>query len=58
METDVVPSPCTQVCRLDPHSGLCVGCLRTGGEIGAWSSLTSAGKREVLARLAARRRGV
>ncbi|MBO9540625.1 DUF1289 domain-containing protein [bacterium] len=50
-----VASPCTKVCKLDPRSGWCIGCYRTGGEIGAWMSLGDAGKREVLARCQARK---
>lgn len=34
-----VRSPCVSVCRMDAVSGLCEGCLRTLGEIGAWSDL-------------------
>ena len=32
-------SPCIGVCKLDEQSGFCLGCGRTGGEIGAWSTL-------------------
>jgi uncharacterized protein len=32
-------TPCTGVCRLDAR-GLCMGCLRTGGEIAAWRTLS------------------
>lgn len=50
-----VPSPCVQVCRIDPGSGLCRGCLRSLDEIAGWSRLGAAEKRAVLARLPARR---
>jgi len=50
-----IPSPCTNVCSLDPASGWCVGCLRTIDEIAAWSRLDDAGKRAVWAHLPARR---
>ncbi|WP_374414737.1 DUF1289 domain-containing protein [Novosphingobium colocasiae] len=53
-----VPSPCTGVCVLEPSTGWCRGCLRTIDEIAAWSTLDDAGKRAVLAALAARRPGV
>ena len=43
-----VPSPCVSICRMDPASGLCVGCLRTIDEIAQWSALGDEGKREVL----------
>jgi uncharacterized protein len=50
-----VPSPCTDVCRIDERSGWCAGCLRTIDEIAAWSALDDAAKRKVWAELAARR---
>lgn len=50
-----VPSPCIAVCAIDDASGFCCGCLRTLDEVAAWPRLSDAGKREVLARLAARR---
>jgi predicted Fe-S protein YdhL (DUF1289 family) len=31
-------TPCIQLCRLDPL-GYCIGCRRTGEEIGRWSAL-------------------
>jgi predicted Fe-S protein YdhL (DUF1289 family) len=40
---------------MHPASGLCEGCLRTLDEIAAWGGLGEQGKREILARLAARR---
>ncbi|MGK6305632.1 DUF1289 domain-containing protein [Variovorax sp. DT-64] len=42
-----VPSPCISVCRIDPASGLCEGCLRTIDEIAAWSGADDATKRSV-----------
>ena len=48
-------SPCVDVCRMDPRTGLCEGCLRTLDEIAAWGTLTPAEKRAVLARLATRK---
>ena len=55
MISDEVPSPCTNVCRMNPDTALCEGCFRTLDEIAAWSSLTSEEKRSVLAKLPARR---
>lgn len=46
-----VPSPCTNVCRMDAATGYCLGCRRTLDEIAAWASLDDAGKRAVWARL-------
>ena len=34
-----VLSPCIGICHID-DDGLCAGCLRTGDEIAAWSSIT------------------
>lgn len=51
-----IPSPCTAVCQLDPKSGLCIGCLRTVEEIGAWSMASDAERLEMLGRLKDRRR--
>lgn len=50
------PSPCTKVCQIDRRSGFCLGCGRTGAEIGAWSTMTAREKHHLLAQLAERRR--
>ncbi|MDQ6646245.1 MAG: DUF1289 domain-containing protein [Pseudomonadota bacterium] len=34
-------TPCIGTCRLD-SGGLCVGCQRTGEEIGRWSTMSDA----------------
>jgi uncharacterized protein len=34
-------SPCTGVCRLDER-GYCMGCQRTGEEIGRWRAMSDA----------------
>jgi uncharacterized protein len=44
---DPVPSPCINVCRMDPRTGLCEGCFRTIDEITRWSTATNAFKRAV-----------
>ena len=44
-----VPSPCVSVCRMDPQTQHCLGCLRTLEEIAAWSRMDDAGKRGVWA---------
>ena len=46
-DTEVVPSPCISVCRVDADSGCCEGCLRTLVEIAVWSQLDNDGKRGV-----------
>lgn len=49
-----VPSPCVNVCQIDPNRGVCTGCLRTLDEIAAWSRLEEDAKRRVWAALPAR----
>ena len=49
-----VASPCTKVCILDPVTKLCLGCGRTGGEIGGWLSMSPAMRDEIMAALPAR----
>jgi predicted Fe-S protein YdhL (DUF1289 family) len=53
--SDDVPSPCINVCSLDPASGLCRGCLRTLQEIADWLEMTPDEKRATLRTLALRR---
>ncbi len=50
-----VPSPCIDVCRMDPATGWCLGCRRTIDEIAAWSRLSDAERRAVWRQLDARR---
>jgi predicted Fe-S protein YdhL (DUF1289 family) len=40
---------------MDRASGLCLGCYRTLGEIGGWSSASADEKRAMIARVDARR---
>ncbi len=42
-----VPSPCTSVCRMEPATGLCDGCLRRIDEIAGWGTLPEAGRRAI-----------
>jgi uncharacterized protein len=44
---DDVPSPCVSICRMNPQTDLCEGCLRTLDEIAAWGRMDDASKREV-----------
>ena len=32
-------SPCVKVCIIQPETGYCMGCYRTGAEIAAWTSM-------------------
>ena len=53
-----IPSPCVGVCRLDPSSGLCAGCMRTLDEIAAWPTADDAERLAIVQNLRARRRAV
>ena len=48
---DEVESPCVSIWVIQPESRLCVGCLRTIDEIGAWSRMTPEARRAVMAEL-------
>ncbi|MGH8268093.1 MAG: DUF1289 domain-containing protein [Steroidobacteraceae bacterium] len=48
------PSPCVNLCSLDGR-GYCVGCLRTGTEIGRWMSLAPAEQWRLIAELERRK---
>jgi hypothetical protein len=52
---DEIESPCVKVCVVHPEARLCVGCLRTIDEIGAWSRMTPAARRAVMEELPARK---
>jgi predicted Fe-S protein YdhL (DUF1289 family) len=54
-EVAAVPSPCTNVCRMDDRTGWCEGCLRTIDEIVAWAAMSDTAKLEVWDQLAQRR---
>ena len=54
--TREIPSPCENVCQMNPQTGYCIGCLRTLDEIADWLEMTDAQKIEVLARLDERRK--
>ena len=58
MSAPVVPSPCIDVCQIDPRTGLCEGCLRTLDEIAAWGVLDNGQKREVWKQLPGRRQAL
>jgi uncharacterized protein len=46
-----VPSPCINVCKMNPDTQWCDGCLRTIDEIRAWSKLDDDSKRAIWAEL-------
>jgi predicted Fe-S protein YdhL (DUF1289 family) len=48
------PSPCIGICRIEPATGWCRGCLRTLDEIADWPMLSVREKDALLLRLAER----
>ncbi len=46
---EAVPSPCINVCALDPAGTTCLGCGRTLAEIGEWASVSPERQREIVA---------
>lgn len=44
-------SPCVGTCKLDPETGWCLGCARTGDEIAGWGSRTQAARAAIWAAL-------
>lgn len=53
-----IPSPCENICQMNPLTGYCIGCLRTLDEIADWLEMTNAEKSAVLARLDERRKAL
>lgn len=53
-----VASPCVSICKMNPRSGWCEGCLRTIDEIAHWALLDEEEKRAVWAALPTRRAAV
>lgn len=51
----MLPSPCINVCKMDAHNGLCLGCFRTLNEITAWARTDDAQRADILASVAQRR---
>ncbi len=53
--TQVVASPCVNICQMDDQIGLCIGCFRTIEEIAFWSRLSSDQRLKVLQAVERRR---
>ena len=53
-----VPSPCINVCEIDPDRGLCRGCRRTLQEIAEWLEMTPEEKLATLCLVAERKRAL
>ncbi|WP_029056769.1 DUF1289 domain-containing protein [Stappia stellulata] len=53
--TPAIDTPCIKLCRIDPASRLCAGCLRTLDEIAGWGKLSSEERRQIMSALAGRK---
>ena len=51
-----IPSPCIGVCRLDPLTRRCAGCLRTPREIARWPEAGNEERLAIVRELRQRRR--
>lgn len=49
-----IESPCVKTCVIHPESRLCLGCLRSIDEIGAWSGMTPEARKGIMAELPTR----
>ena len=56
--TDLIASPCIGVCTVDRARNICIGCLRTLQEIGAWRTMTLDQKRATVAACDERAKGL
>jgi len=48
LEAARAASPCVGICQLDAATGFCVGCARTGDEIGGWAGMSDGERQHVL----------
>ena len=46
-----VPSPCINICKMVPATGLCEGCMRTLDEIRAWRNASDDDRRAIWAEI-------
>jgi len=51
---DEIESPCVKLCVIHPRANICAGCFRTPDEIAAWTAMTPASRRAVMAELPGR----
>lgn len=49
-----IESPCILVCSIDPRTGYCFGCGRTGEEIAKWLEFSPEQRRAVMDELSGR----
>lgn len=44
-------TPCKSICKIDPFTGVCIGCNRTLKEISDWSKMSEEQRMTVMKRL-------
>jgi len=49
IKSSEIPSPCVNVCQIDPKSTYCTGCFRTISEIKRWRDASEAERRAICA---------
>lgn len=47
----ITSTPCIAICRIDAASGFCIGCGRTGLEIGRWVEMSEEDRLALMATL-------
>lgn len=55
MKPDALPSPCSNVCKMDPSGRYCLGCARSLDEIAGWGQASEERKRSIWLALPPRR---
>ncbi len=51
MTLPTIETPCIKICVVDPETGFCIGCGRTGDEIGGWLAMSAPERSSVMAGL-------
>lgn len=46
-----IETPCVKICVIDTVTGFCIGCGRTGAEIGGWLAMPPPQRRDIMATL-------
>ena len=47
----LVSSPCTNICKIDKITGLCIGCNRNESEIFDWINFSEKQKKNILSNI-------
>lgn len=52
--SEVIQSPCVNICVMDAGGQTCIGCYRTLDEIARWATMPAAERNEIMDELDAR----